>query len=162
MSLDGEGKKQIQQEKRLYSKVKRARWVLLQNKDNLEEEKQQSLNEILNTHSDLAVCYAMKEELCAWFQITDESEARERWTKWFYAAINSHIAALSKFARQKRKRFEGLVAHTRFPINTGKLEGFNNKIKVAKRNAYGFRNLLFFFSYIRFLSLPRGFVHPNL
>ena len=42
--------------------------------------KQQSLNKILDTHSDLAVCYAMKEELCALFQITDENEARHRWS----------------------------------------------------------------------------------
>jgi hypothetical protein len=55
-----------------------------------------------------------------------------------------------------------LSTDPKFPINTGKLEGFNNKIKVAKRNAYGFRNLDFFFSYIRFLSRPRGFLHPNL
>ena len=162
MSADGESKQQIQQEKKLYSKIKRARWVLLQNKENLRQEKQQSLKEILDTHSDLAVCYAMKEELCALFQITDENEARERWTKWFDAAINSSIPALAKFGRQKLRRLDGLVAHAKFPINTGKLEGFNNKIKVAKRNAYGFRNLDFFFSFIRFLSLPIGFEHPNL
>lgn len=162
ISRNGGSKQQAQQEKKLYSKVKKARWVLLQNKDNLDSEKQQSLNEILDTHSDLAVCYAMKEELCDLFQITDEAEALERWTKWFDAAIHSHIPALSKFGRQKFKRLDGLVAHAKFPINTGKLEGFNNKIKVAKRNAYGFRNLDFFFSYIRFLSLPKGFVHPNL
>ena len=82
--------------------------------------------------------------------------------KWFDAAINSNIPALAQVGRQKFRRLDGLVAHAAFPVNTGKLEGFNNKIKVAKRNAYGFRNLLFFFSYIRFLSLPRGFVHPNL
>ena len=162
ISRNGGSKQQVQQEKKLYSKVKKARWVLLQNKDNLDSEKRQSLNEILDTHSDLAVCYAMKEELCALFQITDETEALERWTKWFDAAIHSHILALSKFGRQKLKRLDGLAAHAKFPINTGKLEGFNNKIKVAKRNAYGFRNLDFFFSYIRFLSLPSGFVHPNL
>ena len=162
MGADGESRQQIQQEKKLYSKVKKARWVLLQNKENLRQEKQQSLNEILDTHSDLAVCYAMKEELCALFQISDPNEARHRWSKWFDAAINSNIPALAKFGRQKLRRLDGLVAHAAFPINTGKLEGFNNKIKVAKRNAYGFRNLNFFFSYVRFLSLPSSFVHPNL
>ena len=162
ISCNGGSKQQVQQEKKLYSKVKKARWVLLQNKENLDFEKQQSLNEILDTHSDLAVCYAMKEELCDLFQITDEKEALERWTKWFDAAIHSNISPLSKFGRQKFKRLDGLVAHAKFPINTGKLEGFNNKIKVAKRNAYGFRNLEFFFSYIRFLSLPSAFIHPNL
>lgn len=138
-------KQQVQQEKKLYSKVKKARWVLLQNKENLDSEKQQSLNQILDTHSDLAVCYAMKKELCALFQITDEVEALQRWTKWFEAAMHSNISALAKFGRQKLKRLDSLIAHAKFPINTVKLEGFNNKIKVANRNAYGFRNLDFFF-----------------
>ena len=162
ISAEGGSKQQIQQEKKLYSKIKRTRWVLLQNKENLIPEKQQSLNEILDTHSDLAVCYAMKEELCVLFQITDINEAAQRWAKWFDAAIHSSIPALAKFGRQKFKRLDGLVAHAKFPINTGRLEGFNNKIKVAKRNAYGFRNLDFFFSYIRFLSLPNVALHQNL
>ena len=96
----------------------------------------------------------MKEELIQLFQITDANEARERWAKWFDAALHSGVPALVKFARQKIKRLDGLVAHAKFHINTGKLEGFNNKLKVAKRNAYGFRNLDFFFVYIRFISIP--------
>lgn len=146
----------VKSEKHLYSRIKKARWILLQNNDKLSEEKVQNLNEILETHSDLALCYAMKEEMIQLFQITDAQEARDRWSKWFDAAIHSGIPALMKFARQKLKRLDGLVAHAKFQINTGKLEGFNNKIKVAKRNSYGFRNLNFFFTYIRFLSLPHG------
>ena len=141
-------------EKQLYSRIKKARWVLLQNHNKLSEKKAQNLNEILDTHSDLALCYAMKEELIQLFQITDANEARERWAKWFDDALHSGVPALVKFARQKIKRLDGLVAHAKFHINTGKLEGFNNKIKVAKRNAYGFRNLDFFFVYIRFMSIP--------
>ena len=78
-------------------------------------------------------------------------------------AVHSGIPALMKFARQKLKRLDGLVAHAKFHINTGRLEGFNNKIKVAKRNAYGFKNLDFFFSYIRFISLPQSaYLHQFL
>lgn len=141
-------------EKQLYSRIKKARWVLLQNHDKLSQKKAQNLNEILETHSDLALCYAMKEEMLQLFQLTDVNEARNRWSKWFDAALHSGVPALMKFARQKVKRLDGLAAHARFQINTGRLEGFNNKIKVAKRNAYGFRNLGFFFTYIRFLSIP--------
>ena len=143
-------------EKRLYSRIKKARWVLLQNYDKLSDEKAKNLNEILSAHSDLALCYAMKEELIQLFQITDVGEAHSKWSKWFDAAVHSGIPALMKFARQKLKRLDGLVAHAKFHINTGRLEGFNNKIKVAKRNAYGFKNLDFFFSYIRFISLPQS------
>lgn len=96
----------------------------------------------------------MKEEMIELYNISDPKLAEERWEKWFDAAESSEIPPLVKFAKVKRKRQSGLVAHAIFPINTGKLEGFNNKIKVAKRNAYGFRNNLFFFSFIRFLTLP--------
>ena len=47
--------------------------------------------------------------------------------------------------------------------DTGKLEGFNNKIKVAKRIGYGYRDDDFFFTLIRYLSIPsvRSPSHKN-
>lgn len=147
-------KKDISEEKKLYSQVKKARWIILSNAENLSENKKASLNEILESHSDLAVCYAMKEELIELFKLTDLTLAKQRWEAWFDAAEQSNIPPLVKFSKLKRRRLCGLVSHAKFPINTGKLEGFNNKIKVAKRNAFGFRNSDYFFSYIRFLSIP--------
>lgn len=76
----------------------------------------------------------------------------KKWIKRFDAAIHNGVPALMKFARLKFKRLDGLVAHTKFHINIGKLEGFINKIKVAKRNAYGFRDLVFFFIFAYFDS----------
>lgn len=156
LASQGQPKETILQENKQYREIKNARGLILQNASSLSHEKEQRLNEILQTHSDLAICYAMKEELSTLFNLRDAHVAREKWAHWFDAAESSGIPALVKFARQKRKRIDGLVAHASIPINTGKLEGFNNKIKVAKRNAYGFRNLDFFFAYIRFLSIPRS------
>ena len=68
-------------------------------------------------------------------------------------AKNSGIPQLVKFAELKEKRIQGLIAHARFPISTGKLEGFNNKIKVAKRIGYGYRNNDYFFTLIKYLSI---------
>ena len=149
-------KLQAREEKHLYSQVKRARWLVLTNIDNMSVAKEKNLNDILSSHSDLAICYAMKEDMIRLFEIRDPEEARRGWEKWFDAAIHSPIPALAKFGRLKQNRIEGLVAHATFPINTGKLEGFNNKIKVAKRCAYGYRNLSYFFSYIKFLSIPKS------
>ena len=59
-----------------------------------------------------------------------------------------------RFAVQKEKRLPGLAAHAICSISTGKLEGFNNKIKVAKRIGYGYRDDDFFFTLIRYLSIP--------
>lgn len=99
------------------------------------------------------ICYAMKEEMCRLYELTDYQQALDGWTKWFEAACASEIPALVKFATQK-KRLPGLAAHAVFQISTGKLEGFNNKIKVAKRIAYGYRDEDYFFTLIRYLALP--------
>ena len=92
----------------------------------------------------------------------EERKAGQEKQKGIAAAIHSAIPSLVKFGRQKLNRLDGLVAHAKFPINTGKLEGFNNKIKVAKRSSYGFRNYDFFFSLIRFLSVSKEGLHQKL
>ena len=55
---------------------------------------------------------------------------------------------------KKEKRLPGLTVPAIYSISTGKLEGFNNKIKVAKRIGYGYRDDDFFFTLIRYLSIP--------
>ena len=74
------------------------------------------------------------------------------WEKWFAATKESGIPELVRLAELKEKRIDGWIAHAIYPISTGKLEGFNNKIKVAKRLAYGCRDN-HFFTLVRFLSL---------
>jgi len=152
-------KAEAKEQRQLYSNLKKSRWTLLMNSANLSEGKLDGLNRILNDHANLAVCYAMKEEMCDLFELTDEIEARSRWSAWFEAAKNSNIPALVKFASQKERRLEGLIAHSRHPISTGKLEGLNNKIKVCKRIGYGYRDDDYFFTLIRFVSLPSVRLH---
>ena len=149
-----QAKEEARQERRRYTQVKRARWALLRKSDTLRESQAAHLAEILDAHSELAVCYAMKEEMCSLFDLRDPIAAEIGWKKWFAAARESGIPALVRFAELKEKRIDGLIAHALYPISTGKLEGFNNKIKVAKRLAYGYRDNYFFFTLIRFLSIP--------
>ena len=95
----------------------------------------------------------MKEEMCRLYELTDYQQSVTGWTKWFQAAKESEIPTLVRFAVRKEKRLPGLAAHAIHPISTGKLEGFNNKIKVAKRISYGYRDDDFFFTLIRYLSI---------
>lgn len=147
-------KQQMKAERENYAKLKKLRWTLLRNGDHLSEKGQAYLDNILTDHAALAVCYAMKEEMIRLFELRDSVEAENGWKKWFEAAKASGIDPLVRFAALKEKRLPGLIAHATFPISTGKLEGFNNKIKVAKRIGYGYRNEVYFFTLVRFLSLP--------
>ncbi len=149
-----ETKAAAREELHTYSAIKSSRWNLLMSGRKLKGSKAESLKQILSDHSSLALCYAMKEEMSELFELDDPDIAEERWTAWFNAAKASHIPQLVKFAELKEKRLEGLISHAVYPISTGKLEGFNNKIKVAKRIGYGFRNDDYFFTLIKYLSLP--------
>jgi transposase len=41
--------------------------------------------------------------------------------------------------------WRGILARVRWPMHTGQLEGINNRIKVMKRMAYGYRDSAYFF-----------------
>ena len=103
-------KAQAKEEKQRYSQLKRLRWTLLTNGARLPDEKAQHLQSVLSDHSDFAVCYAMKEELCALFDLTDPLAAYEGWKRWFDAAEASSIPALVKFAELKRSFLDSLAA----------------------------------------------------
>ena len=96
-------------EKQEYSQLKKLRWSLLTNGDKLSGSKTEHLQSILQDHHDLAVCYAMKEEICRLYTLKDYDEAVKSWTDWFVAAKESEIPALVKFAEQKEKRLPGLA-----------------------------------------------------
>ena len=63
--------------------------------------------------------------------------------------MRSGIEPLKAFARKLLHYLPGLLAHCRYPLHTSLLEGINNKIKVIKRMAYGFRDDDYFFLKIR-------------
>lgn len=156
-------KDEAKKESSKYSSLKASRWILLANGENATPERSEKLGRILEEHSSISLCYAMKEEMADLFSITDAEEARTRWANWFEGAKASGIQQLVRFALLKEARLEGLVAHASHCISTGKLEGFNNKIKVAKRNGYGYRDECYFFTLIRFLSIhrPKKSSHKN-
>lgn len=60
-------------------------------------------------------------------------------------AMRSRIAPLGTFARQCRPHVAGILAHCRWPLGLNLVEGINNRFKVIKRMAYGFRDDARFF-----------------
>ena len=124
-------KQEAKSEKQGYSQLKKLRWSLFINSDKLSDSKTEQLQSIQQDQHDLAVCYAMKEEMCRLYELTDYQQAVIGWTKWFQAAKESEIPALVRFAVQKEKRLPGLAAHAIYSISTGKLEGFNNKLNIC-------------------------------
>ena len=68
------------------------------------------------------------------------------WDEWVNIAMNSKVDEIIKFARNYNKNYrDGITNSGIYNIRTSVLEGINNKIKVLKRLAYGYRDLDYFF-----------------
>jgi len=129
--------------------IKGARWLLLRNKEHLPHADRIRLQELLAMNRHLWVVYVLKDGLKELWRYKYVGVAARAWVEWYGWAIRSRIPALVAFARNLKLKLPGILAHCRFPLNTGVLEGMNNKIKVLKRMAYGFRNDAYFFLKIR-------------
>jgi transposase len=130
--------------------IKGTRWLLLKNRENLAGEREEiRLNELLEANHPLFVVYVLKEDLKSLWSYRSIDDARNAWKEWYNRAITSEIPQLADFARRLSRRIEEILNHCIYPLHTGIVEGINNKIKVLKRTAYGFRDDDYFFLKIR-------------
>jgi len=129
--------------------VKGARWLLLKNRDSLRPGEDVQLEELLAANHDLFVVYVLRDALKELWAHRHTDEAARAWRSWYRKALRSRIPPLVRFARLLRPYLPGILAHCRWPLGTNLVEGINNKIKVIKRMAYGFRDDAYFFLKIR-------------
>lgn len=93
--------------------------------------------------------YVLKDDLKHLWDYQRPGAALKFWNNWYSRAIRSRIEPLKRFARNLKPYLPGILAHCHYPLHTSVLEGINNKIKVLKRMAYGFRDDDYFFLKIR-------------
>lgn len=130
--------------------IKGARWLLLRNRQHVTRPHDRvRLRELLQANRALFIVYVLKDDLKQLWRFRYPGAARRFWAQWYERAIASRLAPLIVFANQLALRLEGVISHCRYPLHTGILEGINNKIKVIKRMAYGFRDDDYFFLKIR-------------
>jgi transposase len=129
--------------------MKKAKFILLKNRDNLLEEEPAKLKKLLSINRPLFSTYVLRDALKKLWDYVQPKAAAEWFQGWYRRAARSGIAPLKRFAKSIKERIDGVLAHCRFPINSGVLEGVNNKVKVIKRIAYGFRDYDYFFLKIR-------------
>lgn len=129
--------------------VKQSRWLLLRNQENLKEDHAVRLQELLAANQPLATVYVLKDALKEVWYAPSVREGWRRWRAWLRHARESGLAPLQRFARNLQRYARGILASARFHMHTSLLEGVNNRIKVIKRMAYGFRDSDYFFLKIK-------------
>ncbi|NMB38943.1 MAG: transposase [Firmicutes bacterium] len=124
--------------------MKACRWILLKNPENLSDKERPRLKGLLSTNESLAKVYILKDELKRIWHYTDRDLIEIALNNWCELALEANLPALNKFVKMLIRHKEGILDHAIYPIHTSKLEGINNKIKVLKRESYGFHDLEYF------------------
>lgn len=126
------------------SVMKGQRFLLLRNFIDLDDGQKSSLEKLLEINEPLAIAHSMKEQFRSFWSCTSKKEGAQFLGWWIIQAIESGIEKLAKTARTLIYKFEGLLSYFDHGIDNGKAEGINNKIKVLKRQAYGFHDQEYF------------------
>lgn len=81
-----------------------------------------------------------KEDFLKILDCQDRQSARKAMSDWINSAYDCGIPRFVKCAKAIQNWLTGILDSFTKPLTNGFIEGCNNKIKVLKRNAYGYRD----------------------
>jgi len=117
--------------------IKKSKYVLLKNEEDLNEEQQTKLIQVKAVSSILKAMLELKEKIRTIFNKTND---------WYTAVFKLGIwlsKAKQYFPNSNNtviRWFDEIIAYFDNRTTSGGVEGINNKLKLIKRSAYGFRN----------------------
>ena len=124
--------------------IKGTKYLLLKNKPNLKKKEKPRLKALLDLNQTLTTAYIFKDLLKRLWQYKYPAYAKRAIEQLCDLAQESNIGPIKSFAKTIKRYAYGIINHCMFPIHTSRIEGINNKIKVIKRKAYGYRDMEYF------------------
>ena len=129
--------KSFSKQYRIY--FKHSRKLLLAHYDKLNNEQKQQVNVMLSVSADLSTAHFLKELLYRILEIDDKKKAEKELRDWIEESEESGIEEFRASVTACKNWFPQIINSLCQPITNGFTEGCNNKIKILKRNAYGYR-----------------------
>lgn len=123
-----------------------ARYLLLTASEKLDEQpdRKARLDRLLAANELLHKAYLLKEDLRLFWSCGAKKEAAHFLRRWCVEARALKNRHMTRMAGTISRAIFAILAWYDYPISTGPLEGINNKVKVLKRVAYGYRDDEFF------------------
>jgi transposase len=118
----------------------RSRFALLKNPWNLTRRETEKLRDVQRTNAPLYRAYLLKETLAQALDYKQTRRAKRALREWLAWASRSKLAPFVKAARTIREHFGGILAYIQERLTNGIVEGFNNKLRMIARRAYGFHS----------------------
>lgn len=143
------------------SSVKKSRFVLLKRPWDLGPKEWDKLSAIQVHNAPLYRAYLLKESLADVFDefsLNQAESAIDRWLSW---ASRSKLEPFIQVARTIRQYKDRILAYIQNRLTNGLAEGFNNKLRMVARRAFGFHSAQALISML-FLCCGGVVTHPPL
>jgi len=123
---------------------KKKRFLILKRNKNLNDKQKETLNELMNQNETLYQAYLLKEQISDIMDEPEVSTAITRMEEWLKNVINAGIDPITKAAKVLFRHLDGILYYLEYRVTNAGSEGFNNKINIIKRRAYGYKDIGYF------------------
>ena len=122
--------------------IKGQKYTLLSHRENLTPAGRHNLRKLLAANKPLNTAYLLEESFGQLWDYRREAWARRFFDNWRASLKWQRLAPYEKFAQMIERHWDGIAAYCRpeNKVSLGFVEGFNNKIRVIQRRAYGLRD----------------------
>ena len=125
-----------------YKKLKNIMWILRKKESNLSDEEKEKLKFFFKHSPLMKKAYQFRNKLSDLFnQHISEKQAKRKIKQWIKQVENSELTCFDTFIKTLRKLWHDILNYFINRLNSGFVEGLNNKIKVIKRRCYGIFNI---------------------
>ncbi|ASC70521.1 hypothetical protein XM38_014600 [Halomicronema hongdechloris C2206] len=113
------------------------KYLILKSRSELDAEQEEQVEEVLRCSQRLRKAYELKESFRDIYQSYQApEEARIQLEKWMKEGENLYCSCIKTI----KNHLDGICHYFIDRTTSGVMEGINNKIKLIKRQAYGFTN----------------------
>ena len=130
--------KKLGKDYRIY--FKHSKKLLFKRFSELNDEQKQRVNVMLALSPTLYTAHFYKEDFLKILDCKDRVSAKSALSEWINCAFDCGIERFKKCAQTMINWISGILNSFSSPVTNGFTEGCNNKIKVLKRIAFGFKN----------------------
>lgn len=137
--------------------MKRKRFIILSKESNLNSLQREELSILMKKNEKLYKAYLLKEQIISIFDDKKSSyeQIEKRLLSWMENVLTGCFEEFYEVVGMVRQFFYGIMNYFKYGMTNAISEGFNTKINVIKRRAFGFRDVEYFMLKIIQNSLKR-------
>jgi transposase len=120
--------------------IKHSRFALLKNPWDLTRREGEKLRQVERTNRPLYRAYLLKETLAQTLDYRQPKRAERALREWLAWASRSRLRPFVRLARTVRQHHDGILAYVGYRLTNGLVEGFNTRLRMVARRAFGFHS----------------------